>query len=195
MNTRPTFDPAKLFVTHPVLRTARLELREMVSTDAEGLFDVYGDAFVGRFNRWTALENVQGAAEKIAVFRQHFKERKRIRWGITPRETGRVIGDVAVVSFDHRAHRAELGFNLAQAHWRKGIMGEAVRAVIRHGFHEWGLNRFEAIVLPENAPCVALLQKLGFQRDGRIREGGKIDGKFVDVELWGLLRSEFSEQG
>ena len=185
------YHPEIIFAEVPRLETSRLVLREIQAEDAEGLFSVYRDAAVGQYNRWKIMEDVEEAREKIALFRQHFEEGKRVRWGLVRKEDDVVIGDVAFVSFDARADLAEIGFNLARNHWRKGFMREAVEAVLQHGFTMYGLNRVQAQVVAANIGSTGLLKRMGFVKEGLLREGGNIRGEYVDLEIWGLLAKEF----
>jgi ribosomal-protein-alanine N-acetyltransferase len=187
---RIPLDLEKPFASHPQLWTGRMLLRPIISSDAQALLDIYADAEVGRYNAWKPLESLEDARKKVQRFTDQFRRKERIRWGLVLKGTDRVIGDVAFVRLEARGYRGEIGFNLAKAHWRKGLMLEAVTAVIEYGFREMGLNRIEGYVLPENVASTALLKKLGFQCEGLLRQAGYMDGRHVDVNLFALLFEE-----
>ena len=69
-------------------------------------------------------------------------------------------------------------------------MREALKRVLDFGFGTMELNRIEALVFPENLPSHRLLQKLGFQREGVLREYEFVKEKFVDLTMYSLLRRE-----
>ena len=71
------------------------------------------------------------------------------------------------------------------------LMSEAVEAIIRYGFSELNLNRIEAIVGPENAPSLRLMEKNGFVQEGRLRKHYPAGDGFEDSLVFGLLREEF----
>ena len=187
------FDPAFIFAAVPVITTERLRLRELLPSDAPALFKIYSNATVGRFNRWKIMTEEAEAVAKIAWFREHFEEKKRVRWGLEWQESGEIVGDVVLLNFDERANSAEIGFNLGEAQWRKGLMREAVSAVLAHGFAHYDLHRVQALVVSENTASTGLLQRLGFQKEGYLREAGRIRGTYVDLEVWGLLAREWSD--
>src|SRR5690606_38652938 len=91
-----------------------------------------------------------------------------------------------------RAHRrAEVGFMLAPAHWGKGYAAEAVRAVLRFAFEAMDLHRVEADVDPDNGASLRLLERLGFRREGYLRERWWPYGAPADSVVLGLLRDAF----
>ena len=85
----------------------------------------------------------------------------------------------------------EIGYELAKAHWRQGIMTEALFAVIEFGFQAIALNRIEAMVMLENTASFKLLQKLGFLEEGILREYGYWKGQFHDLRIFSLLKKDY----
>ena len=77
-----------------------------------------------------------------------------------------LIGTCGLWRLDAENHRAELGYMLAQAHWGRGLIGEAISAVCRHGFEQLHLHSIEAHVDPANAASVRVLERAGFVREG-----------------------------
>ena len=69
-------------------------------------------------------------------------------------------------------------------------MTEALQAAIRNGFEHMKLNRIEAIVYVKNNPCIRLLERLGFQKEGTLRDYCYLNGKFHDQYIFSLLRKE-----
>ncbi|HHG83279.1 MAG TPA: N-acetyltransferase, partial [Bacteroidetes bacterium] len=194
LKERPPFDLEAAFAQQPVLETPRIKLRPLLDSDANDLFKVYGDGLIGEHNGWTTLDSFAKVADKIAAFQQQFIAHKRIRWGLELKETGCIVGDCAFVTFDPRGHLGEIGFNLAHEFWGKGLMREAVLAMIRYGFEEIGLNRIVGLVATENRRSLSLLQKLGFETEGYLRQGGWFRDRYRDMELSALLRDDFARQ-
>jgi len=81
---------------------------------------------------------------------------------------------------------------LSPAHQGQGIAKEAALAVIAYGFEELSLNRIEALVLPANTASHQLLERLGFQREGLLRQYEKTRGQFDDLYMYSILRSDRS---
>lgn len=80
-----------------------------------------------------------------------------------------------------------VGYKIAPEYWRKGYAFEALNASIEMIFHEVGIRRFEALVLPDNIPSINLLEKLGFEQEGLLKEKIYIQGQWRDHLLYGLL--------
>ncbi|WP_144139705.1 GNAT family N-acetyltransferase [Paraburkholderia sp. BCC1884] len=88
---------------------------------------------------------------------------------------------------------AYLGYYGMAGFSRRGLMTGAVRAAIAYGFQELGLHRIEANIQPENTASVALVRRLGFQKEGFSRGYLRINGQWRDHERWALLADEHDE--
>lgn len=104
--------------------------------------------------------------------------------------TGEVIGSCDLFNVDEQCGRAEIGFTLNRQHWGKGYMSEAARAVIDHGFNTVGLRRLEADIDPRNLGSARLLERLGFVREGLLRERWVVGDEISDSALYGLLKRD-----
>jgi ribosomal-protein-alanine N-acetyltransferase len=91
--------------------------------------------------------------------------------------------------------RGSIGYELARPFWRQGIMSEALTAILALGFGEMGLNRIDAVVLPDNLASIRLLEKLGFCNEGLLREYENWGNKgFVDLCMLSLLKKTWSKE-
>jgi [ribosomal protein S5]-alanine N-acetyltransferase len=184
------------FTAFPTLKTEHLCLREIVPLDTADIFAIRGDYEVTRYNIGAAYADATTARELILTMTRLYLEGKEIRWGITldPRNGGddTVIG-MCGFNYWHRVdRRASIGFDLARAYWRRGIMRQAVTEILRFGFIEMDLNRIEADVSAENEASMRLLTLLGFTPEGRQRQQYFEEGKFHDLILFGLLRDDWA---
>ncbi len=111
-----------------------------------------------------------------------------VHWAIRKGSHG-VIGGVGLdgLSAD-QSHRAEIGYWLAQPFWGRGIMTSVVRAVCRHAFDNFGLEKITAQVFAGNDASARVLEKCGFQLEGLLRKHLVKDGEILDVKAYGLLR-------
>ena len=183
------------FDVFPVIETPRLILREMVPQDAEAVHYIFSDAEVMQYYDMPAFTGIEEAEAMITRQRQRFEQKERFRWGIALRSNNRIIGTGGYVDWNKHWYCGELGYDLARAYWRQGIMSEAVLAMIDFGFTSMELNRIEAEVMPENTASAQLLRKLGFQQEGVRREYGFWGGMFHDLALFALLRREYTSRG
>ena len=115
-----------------------------------------------------------------------------LQWALERTEDGRVLGSITLMTEEDQP-RAEIGYILGREHWGRGYAGEAQRRVVAHAFDDLGLHRLEADTHPDNAASSRSLERLGFRREGLLRERWEVAGEFSDSVLWGLLASEWRE--
>ena len=186
---KPAFD----FTTFPTLRTPRLILREIAPSDAEAILTIRGDVRVTRLNSGKPMQSLAEARELIEKGQQAYDDHRRIDWGIVFEAVpdAGLIGRIGYNYWLRQDRRGSIGYDLGYAYWGKGIMTEAVRAVVRFGFEEMSLNRIEADTDAENYGSMRVLEKVGFRREGIQHEQYFEWDEFHDLVLFALLRKEF----
>ena len=179
------------FSQFPLLETERLRLREIVHRDTEAIFAIRGDYEVTKYNSGAPYQHLSQAEDLIHGMADSFILRDEIRWGITLKPDDTVIGMVGYNYWNRTDHRGSIGFDLNRGYWRRGIMSEAVTAIINFGFERMNLNRIEADASIYNAASIGLMQSLGFQQEGVQREQYFENGAYHDLVLFGLLKREW----
>ena len=175
----------------PTLRTARLTLRSLEVSDEADVFAVFSDPMVLRDWDGATMTTPQDAMNYIDHIHLGFRRRELFQWGITDRETNAVVGTCTLTHLLPLHERAEIGFAIRQDRWGQGLGSEAVAAVVAFGFESLHLHRIEADVDPRNERSLRLLERLGFRREGHLRERYYINGERQDALMMGLLRSEW----
>ena len=172
----------------PTLETARLVLRPPVDEDAAAIFAIRSDPETMRYWNAPPMVHLDEARTLIARDRALAEVDEGYRWMLVPKEGGAAIGvcGLVAVKLDHR--RAELGYVLARTHWGRGLMGEALEAILAHAFLTLDLNRVEAELDPRNGASERILARLGFTREGLQPERWWVAGEVSDSLLMGLLR-------
>lgn len=110
--------------------------------------------------------------------------------GLIAREpvSGQIVGVVNVNEIVAGAFQsAYLGYYGMSRFSRKGLMTEALRAAVDYAFNDLGLHRLEANIQPENQASIALVRRLGFQKEGFSPRYLRINGEWRDHERWALL--------
>ena len=171
----------------PILETERLILREMTAVDAEALFQVYCDPQWLRFWGFAADRNVLDTRTRIAHDRLANRRRVRLRWAITRRDDGQPIGSAGYYRFMPEHRRAEITYELCHSASGRGYMTEAVRAIVRFGFEHLGLHSIEAGIDPRNHASMAVVERVGFRREGYLRQNYLFAGEFCDTILYTML--------
>ena len=137
------------------------------------------------------MEEMTDAQNLLADVRAKFRRKTYYQWGVARREDDRVIGTCTLFHLDLDNRRAEIGYALGREHWGKGYMAEALGALLTFAFQGLGLRRLEADVDPGNAGSIKTLERLGFQKEGYLRERWLVNGKVMDTLLFGLLQREW----
>jgi [ribosomal protein S5]-alanine N-acetyltransferase len=184
----------ELFNEFPQLETENLILRQIQLSDAEAVFKIFSDASVTRYHDLDTATRLEQAQFLINRRADLFKSGQRIRWGIARKVDNIIIGSCGYNCWIKSSSRAEIGYELAKVHWRKGFMTEALRAIIDFGFQAMRLNRIEAMVMLENIASIKLLEKLGFEEEGILREYGYWKGNFHDLKLFSILKKNWSSE-
>jgi [ribosomal protein S5]-alanine N-acetyltransferase len=179
------------FTVFPVLETERFLLRETTPMDARDIFAVFSDEAVTRFYNLDTFTDLDQARHVVESRRRRFDAGQGIRWAIARKEDNHVIGSCGYQNWVRDWRKAELGYELGSAWWGQGIMTECLTEALRYGFKRMRLNRVEAMVVPGNDASVRVLQKLGFQEEGLLRQFGFWKGRFQDLRLFSLLAREW----
>ena len=183
--TIPTFEIL------PTLSAKRICLRALIAKDAADLFKIFSDVEVMRFWSSPPWQSVDEAIELIERVTRGAADNQFYQWGVARNESNSVIGTCTLFQVDRRNRRAELGFILRRDAWGQGLMSEALRTLLQFGFDTMHLHRLEADVDPRNDNCLKLLERIGFVREGRLRERWLVNGEVNDSVMLGLLASEY----
>lgn len=175
----------------PALQTDRLILRQLTMEDVDFVFQHFHDPQVSQYLMDEPPVADHAQARAIIDFFLEPEDKTHNRWGIVRRADNQLIGTVGYHKWEKAYFRAEIGYDLSPDCWGQGYMTEALRAVIRHGFERLGLNRIDALVYIDNDRSVQLLQRLGFKKEGLLRDYFCLDGIFFDHFLLALLRREW----
>ena len=177
----------------PEIVTERLLLRKPRTQDIEQVYRISTDVEVMEFYGMDPYKSMNQARDEVEWFLKIFNESEGIRWVITEKGNDECIGDVGYDKIVRKHRRAELGYKLAREHWQKGCMTEALSAVISHIYKTTDLNRLEAVVDPRNIGSTRLLEKIGFKKEGLLREYELESSGFVDLFMFSILRKDWKK--
>ncbi|WP_423763508.1 GNAT family N-acetyltransferase [Burkholderia sp. NLJ2] len=179
----PLFEPV-------TLNTSRLVLRPLRDADAQAFFEIWSDAEAMRYFSFSPMTHIEQAAERVARNLKTSASGQDFVCVLESRETGETLGECSLFHVHEQCRRAEIGFSLRRKYWSGGYMREAASAVIDHAFGTLRLNRLEADIDPRNVASARLLERLGFAREGLLRERWIVGDEVSDSELYGLLASD-----
>jgi len=179
--------------TFPILETKRLVLRKVTKDDAKSILKYLSDEEVMKYYGLEPFKSINDALDEISWYQSIYSNKTGIRWGITLREQGVVIGTCGFHKLVSQHFRTEIGFELSKEQWGKGIALEAVEAIIKYGFEHMNVQRIEALIEPPNLSSQKLVEKMGFIREGLLRNYEFTCGKFDDLYMYSLLKQDFDK--
>ena len=175
----------------PTLRTRRLRLRHFTDADANALFAMHSSDDVLRYwdaPPWTEPER---AERFIAACRRMAEDGTGARLAVDRVADGTFIGWCSLTRWNPDYRSASMGYCFDDAAWGHGYATEAAGALLRWAFDTLDLNRVQAETDTRNAASARVLEKLGFLREGTLREDCVVNGDVSDSWVYGLLRREW----
>ena len=186
-------DLTEAFATFPVLQTERFLLRAPTLDDVDAMFRIMSDVRVTHYFGTLPMVAPIEAEQRVERIHTAFKEQSGVRWVIADRASGQLIGSSGFWRLIKPHFRAEVGYELAPEWWGRGVMTEALRAMLGFGFTRMGLHSVEAQIHPDNSASRRVLEKVGFVQEGYLRENfyDPIEAQFTDTAVFGLLKADW----
>lgn len=176
------FDP------YPLLVTERLSLRMITPDDAPEIFTLRTDDRVLQFIGKPKLKNLGEARELIESRNSGIGKNESILWGITLKNENKIVGTICLWNIAKEHSRAEIGYELHPDLHGKGLMQEAITAVLDYGFNTMQLHTVAGNVAPENAASIKILERNGFLKEAHFRENFRYPGgRFGDTAVYSLI--------
>lgn len=173
------------------LRTERLVLRPLREADASAIFAIRSDIKVMRYASSLPLTSLDQATAFIERDAAGMAAGETLRLGLERLDDDALIGTCILFHFNAQCRRAEIGYELRHDAWGRGYMHEALVELLRYAFCDLALNRIEADIDPRNAASAKSLERLGFAREGLLRQRWIVDGEVSDSALYGLLHGDW----
>jgi ribosomal-protein-alanine N-acetyltransferase len=177
----------------PRIETDRLVLREMKIDDVDFYFRHFNNDKIVEGSCFQGPKSLEVAERELQLYCINpFLENRGIRWGIVRKGDAELIGTCGFYDWVKTDYRAEIGYDLDPAYWGRGLMTEALRIVLVYGFKKMGLNRVQAIIESRNIRSLQLIRRLGFKKEGVLRQKSFFNGTFRDDVCFSLLRGEWT---
>lgn len=181
-------------VPTPTLQTERLVLRPFAASDGDDLFALQSDAHAMRYwdsPPWTDGTSVAGFLEGC---QKMMDAGTGARVVIERRSDSAFVGWCTLNSWSPDFRSASLGFSLSPRFWGNGYATEAADALLHWAFATFDLNRVQAEADTRNAASRRVLEKLGFQLEGMLREDCIVNGVVSDSWVFGLLGRDWQRR-
>jgi [ribosomal protein S5]-alanine N-acetyltransferase len=186
-----------------MLETERLVLREYADEDVPAVLAYYADERYWRFYNEEERAGDAGAREMVSLFQGWQRESPRTHYqlAVTLKQSGALIGSCGLRVrrlVDHGSPKAgfeaDIGYEIAPALWGHGYATEAARGIVRFGFEELKLHRVWSYCLADNIASWRVMEKVGLQLEGRLRENHWMKDRWWDSLVYGLLEQEWRQR-
>ena len=177
------------------LESPRIIVRRFRRADVPSFLAYRNDPEVAKYQSWESVTQLEAhtfvqeqETSQLGLPGQWFQ------FAIELKETGRLIGDCGLKVHQQNTQQAEIGFTLSRDYQSKGLASETVSCLLDYAFIHLGLHRIIAVTDCQNAPCVALLERLGLRREGHFVQNVWFKGKWGDEYLYAILRDEWLQK-
>jgi ribosomal-protein-alanine N-acetyltransferase len=173
----------------PVLKTERLLLREILQEDIHCIFKGFSNPMVIKHFGVSFL-TLEATREQMDWYANMIKNDTGRCWAICSQDN-QIFYGVCTLNFWKKEHRkAETGYWIFPEYWGNGFVPEALGKIFEYGFNEMNLHRIAAEVEDDNPASIAVLKKMGFSYEGTLKECEIKEGRFINLEIYALLKNE-----
>lgn len=175
----------------PELETPRLLLRRFRPEDAADMFEYASDPEVARDVTWEAHTSIEASRGFIDYTIKKYVNKQVSEWGLVLKESNKFIGTCGFVYWKPEHAKAEIGYALSRKYWGRGLMPEAVAAVLKFGFEKMKLHRLEARCNDTNPGSERVMIKSGMKYEGLLRGALCEKGIFKNLKMYSILEEEY----
>ena len=181
----------KIFENMPTLRTSRLILRPMRTSDSYDMYEYACREDVTEFLLWSPHPSVGFTREYLACIEARYARGEFFDWAITLADSGKMIGTVGFTKIYPSNNSAEIGYVLNPEYHKMGIGYEAAKRIVDFGFDAMELHRIEARFMRGNTASKRLMEKLGMSLEGYSRDSMLVKGQYRTIGTCSILRDEW----
>lgn len=168
-----------------MIQTERLLLKEINESYVEDILRIRSNEVTNQFVKRNSPKNNYDALQFILTIKERTRNNQTCYWGISLKDQPNLIGTICLWNFSEDRKTAEVGYELLPDYHRKGIMSEALEAVLDYGFNELHLQEILAFTHRLNENSKGLLLKHHF-----VLEEGRVDEGFPDNLVFSLKQSD-----
>jgi ribosomal-protein-alanine N-acetyltransferase len=170
----------------PELKTERLLLQQVHPEDQQFIFEGLSHPEVIPFFG-VKYNSFEATAKQMEWYAKAYSEGTGGPWKIIDKSTNEKIGVIAYYFYKAEHKKAEVGFWIFPKYWNKGIVSEALNAVINYCQKEKGIHRLEAFVEEGNTASNKVLEKGGFEYEGTMKDCEIKDGRYISLLIYALI--------
>ncbi|MBU2491174.1 MAG: GNAT family N-acetyltransferase [Bacteroidetes bacterium] len=176
------------FSPFPVLKTERLNLRQLTNNDEKQIFLIRSNENMAEFLNRPLCKNIEEASNFINKINALIANNECIYWAVTLKGNPKLIGTICLWQISTKEAKAEIGFELLPEYQGRGIIQEAVKSVLDYGFNKMNLSAIEGEVAPGNIKSIKIMEKFGFKKINEIRENDSIDVEEGRTVMYSVIK-------
>ena len=177
-----------------IIETNRLKLKIVSYKDITYIFENFTKIEIKNILGHRSEEDYL-KEEKKHIDSYSSYNRRFILFLLTDKDSSRIIGRCGLHNWNKENKRAEIGYIMEDESFKnKGLMTEAIDAIIDYGFNIIKLNRIESLVGRGNIPSLRIMEKFNFKKEGLLRQHLYNPDKFEDSILFSKLYNEFTNE-
>lgn len=172
------------FTPFPNLSTERMDLKRITNSDINEVFAIRSNPKLMKYVPRPVAKNTEDAQLVINRINDGIDSNETLNWGMYLKTSSKLIGIIGYVRFMKDNYRGEFGYILHQDYHGQGLIHEAVQAVVEYGFKGLKLHTVEALINPENTASIKVVERSGFEKEGRMREFIFHNNQFHDCFIY-----------
>lgn len=177
----------KVFEKFPELETERLILTQVKMEDADIIFKGNSTESLLKYIPRELFTTMEEAEKKVEYYLNGFEEKSVLMFKFCLKETGKPVGYGGLFNITQPANKGELGYIIFEEHWGKGYATEGSEKLVEFGMNELQLNKIFALIDPQNIGSQKVVEKLGFEKEGLLKQNDFAKGKYFDIIYYALF--------
>jgi ribosomal-protein-alanine N-acetyltransferase len=172
------------------LKGENICFKQLSTNDAQAIHNYASDEEVSRFIGWSLMNTLNETSEYIETMLKRESAGTHLYASIVLKSTQEIIGTAMIFNFDKEANQAEIGYVFHRDHWGKGYGAESVALMSDFAFEALNLHKLHASVVDANIGSARILEKNGYQLEGRLKDHYFIEDKYYDALLFGKIQAK-----
>ena len=168
------------FTPFPILTTERLTLRQLLSSDEQGIFTLRSDSEINKYLDRQLSNSIDDASNFINIVNENIGKNDSLYWAITLNNRDILVGTICLYGFSDENYKCEIGYELLTNYQGQGIMMEAAEKVIDYAFNTIKVQKIEAFIHNHNQRSIRLLEKFSFKH---LNEPDKTNAELTGYHL------------
>ncbi|WMM26339.1 GNAT family N-acetyltransferase [Tissierella sp. MB52-C2] len=164
--------------------------KSLSTNDAEEIHSYASDEEVSRFIGWNLMNTLDETREYIETMLKRESAGTHLYASIVLKSTQAIIGTAMIFNFDQKSNHAEIGYVFHKEHWGKGYGSESVALMSDFAFRSLNLHKLHATVVDANIGSARILEKNGYELEGRLKDYYLIEDKYYDALLFGKVQTK-----